>query len=249
MNKLFYLVVLVIFLSSCGIKKITTTDFSVPPKNTTELITRVNSKNSYPQWLSLKGRANIVQKNQNISVSISIKNRKDSIIWISASGPFGIEIIRAQLTPDSIYFVNRINKTYLIKPASQVKDFIKLDLSFYDLQDMITANPKIFKKNYKLEVAEIWRRCDEAEFYLTSDNLSYSITSNYRVQNVKFFNNKSNFEFTLEDYQEADNFPRKLTLKVEAEEIFETTINYLKVEFNKLQKILFEIPDSYDEIK
>ena len=68
-------------------------------------------------------------------LSINIKNRKDSIIWLSASGPFGIEIIRAQLTPDSIYFVNRINKTYLIKPASHVKGFIKSELSFYDLQN------------------------------------------------------------------------------------------------------------------
>ena len=242
MNKPLYLVVLVAFLSSCGIKKITTTNFSVPPKNAAELITRVNSKNSYPQWLSLKGKANIAQKDQEITVSINIKNRKDSIIWISASGPFGIEIIRAQLTPDSIYFVNRINKTYLIKPASRVKDFIKLDLSFYDVQEIIVANPKILKKNYKLEVNEIG-------FYLVADNFSYSITNNYRIQNVKRSENTNSLEFILEDYQEVDNFPRKLTLKVEAEKTFETTINYLKVEVNKSQKILFEIPDSYDEIK
>ena len=80
MNKFFSLVTLTVILSSCVAKKITTTDFSVPPKNAVELIKRVNSKNSYPQWLSLTGKAQIVQKEQDITLSIHIKNRKDSII-------------------------------------------------------------------------------------------------------------------------------------------------------------------------
>ena len=87
------------------------------------------------------------------------------------------------------------------------------------------------------------------DFYLAEDSSSYSVTSNYRIQNAKFVDHKMNLEFSLEDYQETDNFPRKFALKVEAEESFEATINYSKVEFNKPQKIVFEIPDSYDEIK
>ena len=242
MNKLLYLAILTGILNSCGIKKTITIDFSIPPKNVTELITRVNSKNTPPQWLGLTGKAYVAKPPQEITVSINIKNRKDSIIWISANTFFGVEIIRAQLTPDSIYFINRINKTYLIKPASHVKELINLNLSFYDLQDMITANPKILKKNYKLEV-------DENGFYLVSDNFSYSITNNYRIQNIKRSDNTNNLEFALEGYQEADNFPRTITLKFEADKIFETTINYSKIEFNKPQKIIFKIPDSYDEIK
>jgi hypothetical protein len=130
----------------------------------------------------------------------------------------------------------------LIKPLSQVKEFIKLDLSFYDVQGIITANPKILKKNYKLEL-------NKTGFYLTSENFSYFITNNYKIQNVKGSDNTNTLEFSLDDYQEIDNFPRKLTLKSEGEEAFEITINYSKVEFNKLQNIIFQIPDSYDEIK
>jgi hypothetical protein len=242
MNKLICIIILIGSLSSCVTKKINTIDFSVPPKDAKELIARVNSKNNYPQWLSLKGRASIIKKDQDITLNIDIKSRRDSIIWISARGPFGLEIIRAQLTPDSIYFINRINKTYLIKGALYIKEFINVDLSFYDFQDIITANLKIFKKNYKLEV-------NEMGFHLVSDNFSYSITNNYRVKNAKLFYKKKNLEFSLENYQEADNFPKKVTLKVADEEIFETTINYSKVKFNKPQEIVFKIPDSYDEAK
>ena len=81
------------------------------------------------------------------------------------------------------------------------------------------------------------------------DNLSYSIGSNYRVQNVKFFKNNVNFEFTQNEYKDLDNFPRKITLKIEADKNFEANISYSKVEFNKPQNIVFKIPDSYNEIK
>jgi len=242
MNKLISLLIFGAVLSSCMTPKITTIDFSVPPKNATEIIIRVDSKNNYPQWLNLKGRGYIIQKNQERAFNINIKHKRDSIIWLSASGPFGIEIIRAQLTPDSIYFANRINKMYLAKPISHIKSFIKSELSFYDFQDMITANPKIAKKDYKLEASE-------SGFYLAAENVSYSITNDYRVQNAKFVDDKTNLELSLEDHQGGENFPRKITLRVLSEEAFETRINYSKVEFNKPQKILFEIPGSYDEIK
>jgi hypothetical protein len=241
MNKLLSLALLAALLSSCGVNT-AITDVFIPPKNTEQLIARVHSTNNFPQFLNLKGRVDIVKKNQKTTLSITIKNRKDSIIWISASGPFGIEIIRAQLTPDSIYFVNRINKTYLIKPTSWTREFIKLDISFYDVQGIITANPKIVKQNYKLELTN-------AGFYLLSDNISYFITNNYRVQNTKGSDNYNALEFSFNDYQNPQNFPRKLTLKAETEEAFEITINYSKVEFNKPQNIAFKIPDSYNEIK
>ena len=58
MNSQLYLFCAALFLSFCGIKN-TSTDFSISPKNATELIEKVKSKNNYPQWLNLKGSANI----------------------------------------------------------------------------------------------------------------------------------------------------------------------------------------------
>ena len=97
MNNPIYIFFLTIFLTSCGIKKIATTDFSIPPKNSTELIKRVEANNTLSDWTILKGKANVSQKDRQIKLSVNIKNKKDSIIWISARGPFGVEIIRGQI--------------------------------------------------------------------------------------------------------------------------------------------------------
>lgn len=241
MNKSLWLFSLVFFLSFCGIKK-TSNEFFDTPKDYTEIIERVNSKNYYPEWLCLRGKAHIVQNNKSISLNINIKNRKDSIIWVSASGPFGIEIIRAQLTPTSIYFLNRVNKTFLIQPISEIKQILKSDFSFFDVQDIIMANPKIFKNMYDLKLTKMG-------YYLFSDNFNYTVNKNYRIEQTNIKNNNNNLEIVLEEHQISDNFPRKISFKVEAEDPLELAINYSKVTFNKTGKISFKIPDSYEEVK
>ena len=241
MNSWAYLIGLLVLLGSCTIKKLTVTEHSSLPKNSEELIKRVNSKKSEAQWISLKGKLSVTQKDREFNLSINIKNKKDSIIWISARGPFSVEIVRMQMTPDSIYFMNRTNKTYLIKSVSQIKGVI--NLTFYDLQDMITANLKILKKKYQLE-------SDKNEFYLLQDdNLIYSITRDYKVQKAKIFDNKNTIQITFDNYNNKDHFPRKLSINSDAGEFSKAIINYSKVELNKSQKILFEIPESYNETK
>ena len=242
MNKLFFLVILVFFLCSCVVKKETNSNFSLPPKNSAELIKRVNSKNIYTDWLYLKGKINIIKKEQDITFSISIKHKRDSIIWISASGPFGIEIIRAQITPDSICLINRINKQFLLKPINYISFISNLDFSFYDFQDMVTANPMILKDNYKLVL-------DGNNFNLASSNFNYYINDKYMIEKAKIINNKFALEFAYGNHYQLDNFPRKFFLKFDSDELLEININYSKVEFNKPQNILFKIPESYNEIK
>lgn len=243
MNKSFGLFFLITFLSSCGIKKTATiTSSTALLKTTSDIITEVNSNSHYPSWLKLNGRATITQNDQDITASLRIKNRNDSIIWVSAIGPFGIEIIRAQLTPDSLYFINRVNKTYWKGPISKLKDLLKSEFSYYDVQDLITANQKIIKSNYMLDITEFG-------YYLSSDSASYFINSNYRVQHAKLIDNFKTIEFKQEQYHIIDGYPRKVTLKINSDQYFKAVINYSKVEFNNSEKIIFEIPDSYNEIE
>ena len=129
MNKIVSYLLILLFASSCATKKVAELDFSVPPKNSKEVISRVNSKNNTPEWLFLKGKINIKKGGQNISLGISIKHRKDSLIWASVSAPFGIELLRTVLTKDSVFYVNRTNKTYFKKPISHILNVVKTKIS------------------------------------------------------------------------------------------------------------------------
>tara|TARA_B110000495_G_C22812094_1_gene474085 strand:- start:28 stop:780 length:753 start_codon:yes stop_codon:yes gene_type:complete len=246
MNKnIFMLIILVFCFFSCNlIKKNTIEESCVSnPVNSKELIEKVNSENISPEWISLNAKIEIDQKDNNTQVSAQIRVKKDSVIWISVKAPLGIEIFRTMITPDSIYYMSRMNKTYLIKPISHLKEVIKTDISYDQLQDILFASPQITKK--KLEFSST------PFYYLKSENNNYIITMFYRIiqMELKESENKSltiNFN-NYKTFTEIDNhfFPSQLLVKVLSNEVFDAEINYTKIKFNKTASISFKIPKSY----
>ena len=242
MNKFIYILIFAITLSSCSTKQPSNIDYSKTPKNSKELISMVNSKNKNIEWLSLRGKINVVKENQDITLSVNIKHRKDSVIWLSISAPFGIEIIRTQATPDSIYFVNRTKKTWFVEPTNHIKEMLKYDISFENLQDMITANPRILKNKYKLE-------SQDEGFALSSEFYNYVVSKDFRIKNANFIDGENRINFSYTPSGNTEGFPKQFSLKVNAQEQFEANLTYSKVVINTPQKILFKIPKSYVEQK
>ena len=240
MNKIYTLLIISLLFHSCGLKKVDKVVFLVPPQNDKELIARVNAKNNYPEWLYLKGKINLKNKDQNVTLNVSIKNRKDSIVWLNISAPFGIELFRAQITPDSIYFINRTNKTWFIKSSSHIKDYLKTEISFDEVQEMITANTSVVKEKYSFSKDE--------HYTLNSQYFNYTISAFYRILNASLVEDENKIDYSFSDFNE-NNFPKEFSLKIKSKESFEATLNYSKIEFNSQQIFPFKIPDSYVEIK
>ena len=53
-----------------------------------------------------------------------------------------------------MYYLNRTNKTFFVKPITHISAFLKVDISFDEIQEMITANPRILKKAYTFHIIE-----------------------------------------------------------------------------------------------
>ena len=245
MNRILPLFLLLLFTTSCVTKKVNVIDFSVSPKNAKELIARVNSKNKSPDWLSLKGKINLKKEAQDITLTINIKHRKDSVIWASISAPFGIELFRTILTKDSIYYLNRTNKTYFKKPILHISTFLKADISFYEIQEMITANPSILKQSYKF-------KSHKNTFELSAKEVTYKVSADfYRILNASILDgdNELIYEFSAFTNEAEFIFPKKFKLKVKSVENFETTLTYSKIAFNEKQKLPFKIPSSYVQVE
>jgi len=62
MNKFISILIFAITLSSCSTKQLSNIYYSKTPKNSNELISMVNSKNKNIEWLSLKGKINVVKE-------------------------------------------------------------------------------------------------------------------------------------------------------------------------------------------
>ena len=185
MNKLFLYLFLILILSFCSTKVIDI-DYIKVPKNAKELIEKVISKNKIPNWLSLQGKINLIKDGKDITLNINIKCRKDSLIWASVSAPFvGIELFRTVLTKDSVYYLNRTNKTFFVKPITHISTFLKLDISFDEIQEMITANPRVLKKEYTFHIIE-------NTFELNAKQVFYKVSVDfYRILHAIIIDDKN----------------------------------------------------------
>jgi len=247
MNKLFLSLcfVLIFILSSCSIK-VREVDYSKAPKNAKELIAKVISKNKIPEWLSLQGKINLIKDEKDITLNITIKCRKDSLIWASVSAPFvGIELFRTMLTKDSVYYLNRTNKTFFVKPITHISTFLKADISFDEIQEMITANPRILKKAYTFHIIEnIFELNARQSFYKVSPDF-------YRILHASIVDgeNEMSYEFSSFINENEFIFPKRFLIRVRSSENFEATLNYSKIVFNEKQKLPFKISSSYAEVE
>jgi hypothetical protein len=242
MNKLFSYLFLILILTSCSIK-VRKIDSAKAPKNAKELIERVISKNKIPEWLSLQGKINLIKDEKDITLNINIKCRKDSLIWASVSAPFGIELFRTMLTKDSVYYLNRTNKTFFVKPITHISSFLKADISFNEIQEMITANPRVLKKAYAFHIIE-------NTFELNTKQVFYKVSAEfYRILNASIIDdeNELSYEFSSFTNENEFIFPKQFSISVRSSENFEATLDYSKIVFNEKQKLPFKIPSSYVE--
>jgi len=241
MNKIALYLFCIVFASSCVNKNVTEDNLSIDPKNAKELIAKVNSKNKSPEWLALKGKVGLVLEKENeVSLGISIRVRKDSLIWASVTAPFGIELFRAVLTKDSVYYINRTNKTYFVKPITHIFKIIKKDIAFKEIQEMIIANPKIVKKKYSFNKTN-------DEFLLSTQNYIYTISNSYRIRKGVLIDKENSLIYTYSNFSFENDFPKQLELIVESssKNDFNLKLNYSKVVFDQHQQTPFKIPSSY----
>lgn len=74
------------------------------------------------QWMTAKinGEVSIPSDFSTFTFTGTLKMRRDSTVWISASALMGMESVRALITQDSVFVINRMNQTYVAEPFSTV---------------------------------------------------------------------------------------------------------------------------------
>jgi hypothetical protein len=241
MNRLVLYLFFIVFASSCVTKNIAEVAFSVPPVNAKELIKRVNSVNRSSERLALKGMVRLILEGDNeVSLGISIRVRKDSLIWASVTAPFGIELFRAVITRDSIYYINRTNKTYFIKPITNISELFKKNITFNEIQEIITATPKIEEKKYFFNK-------ENDDFQLTTKDYMYTVSNFYRIRKGVLVDEGNSLIYTYSNFSFENDFPEQLeiTVKSSFQNAFNIKLNYSKVVFDQQQQTPFKIPISY----
>ena len=80
-----------------------------------------------------------------------IKMKKDSVIWISITGPLNIEGARILVTPDSVKIINKLEGTLQLSSIAHLQQITKLPLTFNDFQSILLGKPILNNSNSNYE--------------------------------------------------------------------------------------------------
>ena len=177
-NRLFIvLFALLLTASSCASRKKTVA--LVPPQSF--------------EWLTANMAIQAEVNEQSFNdLSGQLRMRKDSIVWVSVTATMGVEVLRAKISNDSVWILNRIEKTYLAEHVDSLDQQIgplfglRLPFAQFVLLDNIEGIPPVENQTVG------WNQYD----YYTGD-----IKVKIKYSNIKL--------------DEKTTFPLKITNKME----------------------------------
>ena len=121
-------------------------------------------------------------------LSGQLRMRKDSIVWLSVTATMGVEVMRAKVSNDSIWMLNRLEKTYLAEPLDTVSAQLGMPLSLPLVQTLLLDN------NEGLPIVE-------NQTVLLKTFVMGNLSAKIRYNNIKL--------------DEKTSFPLKITDKME----------------------------------
>jgi len=254
--KYFFYLIIVISLSGCNITKEITRDKTETVITPKEIDHQVSQNIVLSRGIVINGaRIKIYSNEQTNRIRANFKIKPDSAMLISLANSLGIEFVRALITPDSIRFVNRINRNYIAGKYPVVASMYHIPVEYKDLQDALIGINSMFlrsihypQKSYKSE-----------DGFYKLNKTSSDITLEYKVDNEQFFIRHVNFNF--------NNFPTKISIDYSKYTKFDdvyipmdiSTIIYEKdrnihvdIDFSDIRlepvEISLKVPESYQRI-
>lgn len=177
--------------------------------------------------------------------------RKDSIIWINITGPFGVNVIRAIITPDSVKVLDRLENTATLWSVERLQELTQMPMTFTHLQNLLIGNPVFFEGNinsYKVDDKSISVLCQD-EFFkhlLTLNKDDYSLQSS-KLDDVDATRART-AHISYGNYQYSKNGNRFSTYrKITSSEksTLDIEMDFKQFDFNKTQDYPFSIPRNY----
>ena len=73
-------------------------------------------------------------------LSGQLRMRRDSIVWLSVTATMGVEVMRVKMSTDSVWLLNRLDKTYLAESLEAVSSLSGLPVSLPWVQSLLLDN-------------------------------------------------------------------------------------------------------------
>jgi hypothetical protein len=221
-------------------------------------------------YASAKFSCDLTIDTEDHSFNVSVRCRKDSIIWLSIS-KLGIDAARVLITKDTVKFTMGLTeKKYFVGDFSYINQMLHADLDYDMLQALLFGNSASFyDDDDKLKPGRDRNTC---QYFLSTvrkrhlkkinngtENPSESYQTmwidpaTFKIISLEFDDVKAKRKFNASytDFRAVDKYlaPFKLLYTITAEKNIKADISYGRISINEQQSFPFKIPPSYERIQ
>lgn len=246
-------VTLAIIFSACGTGRMDDAAGKVAtePRTAQFLVKKLQGRNlDAVKRMSAQTRIYVEGDGQSMSANGNIVWVRDSAIWLNVK-KFGLEAARVLVTPDSVFMINRLQKTWNSRSLESLQSEYQLPGGFDLLQDFLLGRAWMDKE------MELKSDIDEGLHRLAGSN--GVVAADYRIEEGSFLLKSESFlqprtarnvRFSFENYQKtkyAGLYPLIRTIQAFSPETKDVQfeLEFLNVDFNSPAPYRFEIPATY----
>lgn len=243
-----------------------TNDIKLENKSTSSLIELMKKNEFTFQWMTAKMNVDAEINGNSNNLTVTMRCRKDSAIWLSISPALGIEVARLLVTKDSVKLRNSLNKTYFLGDYNYLSKMLNTELDYEMLQSLILGNSVAFyeedeklrstKMDNKYVLSTVRKRqlrkvlqkgAEPKELF----QLIWLLPQTYRIDKILINdpNTGRTFVALYSNLQQIDSLslPMKARFDITAEKKATINLEYSKVTVNTPQTFPFSIPESYEQ--
>ena len=209
------------------------------------------------QFTTLKAKVKLdyTTADQSANAAASIRLQKDSVIWVSLTGPFAIEGYRVMIRPDSLVLMDKLKHTVTRRPIGYLEQIARMPISFQDMQNIILGNPlftrgeiRSYRHNHNRWFAALQGDVFKSFLAVVSNARKLMLKSNKIEQDVNGVKRSCSLEYG--NYSTVDSIQMAMDRKIKLQDKKTTDIKlqFKEIEFNQPLSFPFSIPKSYKEL-
>jgi hypothetical protein len=239
----------------------------IDPKSAKVLTKQLKESEFKFDRLNAKISAEALIDSSSNSFSITLRLKKDSVLWMSIS-KIGIEGARVLITKDSVKFLNRIKNQFFVGDYAFISKLLNTDLDFEMLQSLLVGNSvEFYDEDEKIKSGvdncqytlgtirkhKLRKVMEKGKELKEPAQSIYMQPENFKIARILFyeFNPDRSFDAQFSDFTKIDStqqFPQKIKYTIVAKKNVLIDINYTKIVLNEEQSFPFKIPDNYEQV-
>jgi hypothetical protein len=220
------------------------------------------------EWFSARANISYINNKNKTDFRGQLRMQKDSVIWLSFSPALGLEVARMKITPDSIKFMNRLERVYFEGDYQLLNNFLQTTIDFDILQSLLIGNDFTFYDNnsFRASIDAMEYRLSTTSRTRLKRSLKQGDVPNIFIQNIWL--NSDIFKITRMNLKElgeenkrlqveygafvtAGNklFPSSISFDLQADHKIILNIEFSRIELEKEQSFPFRIPEKFSKIE